>query len=166
MSEVDALTARIAEAKKLLLAEIGRVHQQRTLTKLESEKREREARKLKDSGQEKRLDKSVERWGMAELHVDRLDETVDFLQRNVDLIDDTALGIRIGEVTSLAGNLLGNLKLVDPDMERKMADFEVGFVRLTGYVKTLVGDMQLPPRGENADIAEKAAELTERLKQG
>jgi hypothetical protein len=158
-SESDTLIAGIAEAKRRLLAEMGRVRQQRILTTIESEKREREAKELRESGEEKR-------WGMAELHVDRLDETIDFLQRNVDLIEDAALGLRIGEVTSLAGSLLGNLKLVNPDLERRMTEFEVAYVQLTGRVQNLVGDMQLPPQRENSDIADKAEELKKRLEQG
>jgi hypothetical protein len=165
-SESDTLIAGIAEAKRRLLAEMGRVRQQRILTTIESEKREREAKELRESGEEKRFEKSVERWGMAELHVDRLDETIDFLQRNVDLIEDAALGLRIGEVTSLAGSLLGNLKLVNPDLERRMTEFEVAYVQLTGRVQNLVGDMQLPPQRENSDIADKAEELKKRLEQG
>jgi len=163
VSESDAIAASIAEAKRSFHQQIVSIRQERTLRKVDSERHEREAQKIRDSGEENRLEISVKRWARAELYLDRLDESMDYLQRNIDLFDEAALGLRIGEAGNLAVNLLLNLKLMTPDFERKAADSEVGYRQLQDQVKKMVRDKELPFQEETVELMEKATKLKERL---
>jgi len=132
------------------------------VTQRESERRKQEVEQLK-SNNGVGFDEAVNRWTSAELRTEKLQRTKSFLDRNIDLLDDAALGVRLKGVTALAGDLLGELQMADPKMQQKMEDFEVDYARLTDNVRELLGGINQSHEGENGEFLSKNKILRDSL---
>jgi hypothetical protein len=161
--ESEDLEDQIAEVKRRFLSEVASTRGQRMLALMEEEKRKKEAIVARDSGNERRYQLSLKRCVNAEVHVKRIDDTIEILQRNIDLIENLAQVIRLDKITTLAGTLLGELKHLNPNIEKSRENFEVSYVQMAAHVKKIGGDIQLPASEESGDIMQKIAELKERL---
>jgi hypothetical protein len=157
-----SLASRIQTSRSKLLAESGRIRQEMRVTQRESERRKQEVEQLK-SNNGAGFDEAVKRWTSVELRSDKLQRTKSFLDRNIDLLDDAALGVRLKGVTALAGDLLGELQMADPKMQQRMEDFEVDYARLTDNVTELLGGINQSHEGESGEFLHKSKILRDSL---